>query len=175
MRNDRRRATRLAVCLAVTTTVSLQGTAAEDSPKRSASSIALAPCKLPGLLQTARCGVLDVPENPSKTTGRRLQISVAVIPATGEAQTDPLVPLMGGPGEDAISAATYFAKLFAPLRGDHDILLVDQRGTGRSGALRCALYAAEDPAVSLRDLFPPGAVKRCEQQLGARADLTQYT
>ena len=61
---------------------------------------------------------------------------------------------MGGPGEAAISEAAYFAELFAPLRRDHDILLVDQRGTGRSSALRCDLYSADDPAASLRDLFP---------------------
>src|SRR4030095_5713658 len=97
------------------------------------------------------------------------------IPATGQAQSDPLVPLMGGPGEEAIGEAHSSAEQFAPLRRDHDILLVDQRGTGRSNALRCDLYSADDPAVSLRDLFPPAAVKRCEQQLSARGDLTQYT
>jgi pimeloyl-ACP methyl ester carboxylesterase len=42
--------------------------------------------------------------------------------------------LMGGPGEDAIGAAEIYARQFAALRQDHDILLVDQRGTGRSGA-----------------------------------------
>src|SRR5207249_2956103 len=121
-------------------------------------------------------GVLDVPENPSKPNGRRLQIGVAVIPATGPtAQPDPIVPLMGGPGEEAIQEAAYFIEQFAPLRNDRDILLVDQRGTGRSGTLRCDLYSAEDPARSLRDVFPLAAVKRCEQQLSARADLTQYT
>src|SRR5262249_14515868 len=89
--------------------------------------------------------------------------------------SDPLVPLLGGPGEEAIGEAAYFADLFAPLRRDHDILLVDQRGTGRSGALHCDLYTPDDPAVSLRDLFPSAAVNPCEQQLSARADLTQYT
>jgi pimeloyl-ACP methyl ester carboxylesterase len=82
---------------------------------------------------------------------------------------------MGGPGEDAISAAAEFADQFVALRQDRDLLLVDQRGTGQSGALRCDLYSNEDAAVSLRDLFPLAAVKRCEQQLRARADLTQYT
>jgi pimeloyl-ACP methyl ester carboxylesterase len=81
---------------------------------------------------------------------------------------------MGGPGEEAISAAAYYAEHFAPLRRDHDILLVDQRGTGRSSTLRCDLYSANDPAISLRDLFPPAAVNRCLQHLSARADLTQY-
>lgn len=166
--------------LLLTTLVALQyacitNGAASENPPTGSSSIVLAPCKLPGLAEPARCGALDVPENPSKPNGRRLQIGVAVISATGKAQADPLVPLMGGPGEAAISEAAYFAEQFAPLRRDHDILLVDQRGTGRSSTLRCDLYSADDPAVSLRDVFPPAAVKRCEQQLSGRADLTQYT
>ncbi|MGH8285470.1 MAG: alpha/beta hydrolase, partial [Steroidobacteraceae bacterium] len=82
---------------------------------------------------------------------------------------------MGGPGEDAISAAAEFATRFASLRQDRDLMLVDQRGTGRSGALRCELYSAEEAATSLRDFFPLAAVRRCERQLRARADLTQYT
>ena len=177
-------ARRFGVYLVLTTIGSLPCTcpttaAAQDLAKRPTSAIVLTPCKLAGFEEAARCGVLDVSETAGKPRGkpmaRRLQIGVAVIPATGKAQADPLVPLMGGPGEDAISAAAYYATLFAPLRHDHDILLVDQRGTGRSSTLRCDLYAADDPAVSLRDLFPPAAVKRCEQQLTARADLSQYT
>src|SRR5687768_1502451 len=112
-----------------------------------ADSITLTPCQLPDVAEPARCGTLEVPENPGKPHGRRLQIGVAVIPATGKARPDPLVPLLGGPSEEAISSASYFVTQFAPLRRDHDILLVDQRGTGRSGALRCDLYAADDPAV----------------------------
>jgi pimeloyl-ACP methyl ester carboxylesterase len=181
VRGRHRWATRFNGCLILTTVVSLQCAdvakvaAAEDRPKRSTSSIVLTPCKFPGFAETARCGVLDVSENPNRPSSRRLKISVAVIPATGEAQADPLVPLMGGPGEGAISEAVYFAAQFAPLRRDHDILLVDQRGAGRSSTLRCDLYAAADPGVSLRDLFPPAAVQRCERQLSARADLSQYT
>ena len=181
MRNDHCRATRFLGCPLLATIVSLacagitNGAAAENPPQRARSSIVLTPCKLPGWTGTARCGVLDVSENPNKPSGRRLHIGVAVIPATGEARADPVVPLMGGPGEEAISAAAYYAEQFEPLRRDHDILLVDQRGTGRSSTLRCDLYAADDPAVSLRDLFPSREVKRCEQRLSARADLTQYT
>lgn len=154
--------------------VSIAGVAAADAPKRS-SPLVLTPCRLPGVSEVARCGVLVVPENPNRPGGRRLHIGVAVIPATEKAQTDPLVPLMGGPGEDAISDAADFVRQFASLRKDHEILLVDQRGTGRSNSLHCDLYTAGDPAASLRDLFPVAAVKRCEQKLSARADLTQYT
>lgn len=136
---------------------------------------ALSACTLPGIAQPARCGALGVPENPDRPDGRRLPIHVAIVPAAGPALPDPIVVLMGGPGEDAISAAAVFATRLAPLRDDRDLLLVDQRGTGRSGALQCNLHSPEEAAASLRDFFPLAAVTRCERQLRARADLTQYT
>ena len=145
--------------------------AAED--KR---TIVLTPCRFADLTRAARCGTLRVPENPDKPGGRRLSISVAVLPAANAAaRADPIVVLQGGPGEDAIGSAGFFAPRFAPLLDDRDLLLVDQRGTGKSGALPCTLYSAGDPAASLRDVFPVAAVKRCAQRLKARADLTQYT
>jgi pimeloyl-ACP methyl ester carboxylesterase len=101
---------------------------------------------------------------------------VAVVSATsGHSLRDPIVVLMGGPGEDAMGAAGIYAKQFEGLLADRDLLLVDQRGTGQSSPLRCDLYSAEDPAASLRDLFPPAAVERCRKRLQARTDLTQYT
>lgn len=146
---------------------------------RSAESfgaIELSSCRLPGIPQPSRCGVLEVLENPNRPAGRRLRIGVAVIPATGgQPHSDPIAVLMGGPGENAIGAAEIYARQFAALRQDHDILLVDQRGTGRSSALNCDLFSTERPAASLRDLFPLRAVERCERRLRAQADLTQYT
>jgi pimeloyl-ACP methyl ester carboxylesterase len=145
-------------------------------PAKQPGTIVLAPCRLVDFKDDARCGVLDVPENSNKPDGRRLSIAVAVIPAvTQPALVDPIVVLMGGPGEDAITAAGQVAEQFAALRQDRDLLLLDQRGTGQSGALSCELYSAKDPAISLRDLFSPAAVKRCAQRLRAHADLTQYT
>lgn len=139
-------------------------------------ALVLTSCRLADLTRAARCGRLGVPENPDKPGGRRLSIAVAVIPAAhAAARADPIVVLQGGPGEDTISSGAYYAKRFAPLLDDRDLLLVDERGTGKSGALPCTLYSASDPAVSLRDVFPLAAVKRCAQRLSARADLTQYT
>lgn len=137
--------------------------------------IKLTSCNLPDLPQPARCGVLNVPESPEKKGGRQLAIHVAVVPATGgSVQPDPIVLLMGGPGEEAISSASLWAELFAALRIDRDILLIDTRGTGRSATLRCDLYSADEPQASLRDFLPPAAVKRCVQQVSKHADLTQY-
>jgi pimeloyl-ACP methyl ester carboxylesterase len=139
-------------------------------------TIELSTCALPGIPQPARCGILVVSENPDLPAGRRLSIGVAVIPAIGQpARGDPIVPLMGGPGEDAISAAELYSKQFESLRQDRDILLVDQRGTGRSGALSCELFSSGQPAASLRDVFPEAAVERCARRLRRSADLTQYT
>jgi pimeloyl-ACP methyl ester carboxylesterase len=159
--------------------VSVANAAMVGSPSRTTESfgtIQLFSCKLSGVPQPARCGVLEVPENPNRPAGRQLRISVAVISATGgQPRPDPIAVLMGGPGEDAIGSAEIYAGKFAPLRQDRDILLVDQRGTGRSAALDCGLFSPQRPAASLRDLFPLTAIERCERRLRAQADLTQYT
>lgn len=160
----------------VSLTAAATGAAPRGPAPRPFGAVQLSPCALANVAQPARCGALDVPENPDQPGGRQIRISVAVIPAVGgQGLPDPIVVLMGGPGEDAISAAAEYASHFAPLRGERDLLLIDQRGTGQSGALRCALYSPEDAAASLRDLFPLAAVQRCERRLSARTDLTQYT
>jgi pimeloyl-ACP methyl ester carboxylesterase len=142
---------------------------------KASPGIELSSCTLPGVTQIARCGVLYLPENPGRPAGRRLPIHVAVIPATnGPTLPDPIVPLMGGPGEDAIGAASIYAEQFAELRATRDLLLVDQRGTGRSAALHCDLYSSKQVAVSLREVFPLAEVERCERRLRAHTDLTQY-
>ena len=136
----------------------------------------LVSCSLPDLDEPARCGTLEVPENPARPDGRKISVAFAVIPATsGKSSPDPVVPLYGGPGEDVLSEAGYIARQFAALRSSRDILLVDQRGTGRSGALKCRLFDPQAPARSLRDFLPPEAAKTCAQELSARADLTQYS
>ncbi len=145
-------------------------------PRSPLGAIHLSPCKLSGVPEPAHCGAIEVPENPNRPAGRQFKIGVAVIPAIGgQPRPDPIVVLMGGPGEDAIGAAEIYAEQFTVLRHDRDILLVDQRGTGRSAALDCGLFSSEQPEASLRDVFPLRAVKSCERMLSAHADLTQYT
>lgn len=147
-----------------------------NSDANSPHAVQLSSCRLAGVSQRARCGTLEVLENPNRPGGRKVRLSMAIIPATGKhPERDPIAVLMGGPGEDAISAAAIYARQFAPLRRDRDILLLDQRGTGRSGALPCTLYSTQHPEASLRDEFPVSAVETCERTLAQQADLTQYT
>ena len=137
---------------------------------------ALQTCSLPGVERSARCGAIEVPENPDRPGDHKLEIHFAVIPAAnGHPLPDPIVPLLGGPGEAATEAAEMLMPRLAPMLNDRDLLLVDQRGSGRSGALRCQLFSPDDPAESLQTLFPPMAVQRCEKDLAMHADLTQYS
>ncbi|MBB6092467.1 pimeloyl-ACP methyl ester carboxylesterase [Povalibacter uvarum] len=93
---------------------------------------------------------------------------------SGQALPDPIVPLMGGPGEEAISAAAYYSEQFASLLDKRDLVLIDQRGTGRSSALNCDMYRDEEAAENLQNFFPPSAVRRCARQ-HASADLSAYS
>ena len=134
------------------------------------------PCQLPGVTQAARCGMLSLAEDPENAGGRQLDIHFAVIPASsGKALPDPIVVLMGGPGEKAIESAPLYVGQLGALLSDRDLLLVDQRGTGQSAPLECHLFSPADPAASVRDYFPPAAVSKCVRELERTADLTRYT
>jgi pimeloyl-ACP methyl ester carboxylesterase len=138
--------------------------------------LALQSCSVPGVPRSARCGAIEVPENPDKPGLRKIKIHFVVIPAaSGHALSDPIVPLMGGPGEAAIEAGQVFVEQLGPMLNDRDLLLVDQRGTGESGALRCHLYSADNPAENLQNLFPLARVESCAKDLATHADVTQYS
>jgi len=88
----------------------------------------------------ARCGRLAVPENRDEPGGKILRLHVAVIPALRlQPEPDPLFVLSGGPGQAASDFYLSVAPAFARVRRDRDIVLVDQRGVGRSNRLDCAL------------------------------------
>lgn len=134
------------------------------------------PCQLANLARAARCGVLPVPEDPEHPRGRALSIHVAIVTASsGKSLSDPIVVLMGGPGEEAIAEAADYAEEFKALLDDRDLLLVDQRLTGQSAPARCHLYSSEVPAENLHDFFPPAAVELCKRLLEPLADLSHYT
>jgi pimeloyl-ACP methyl ester carboxylesterase len=150
--------------------------AVDGAQTRHAVAVALASCSVPGVQRSSRCGVVEVLENPDRPEARKLEIHFVVISAaSGHARPDPIVPLLGGPGEAAIDVAGALARQFAPMLNDRDLLLVDQRGAGRSGALRCRFFSPDDPAASLQNLFPPAAVEKCAKDLSLHADLTQYS
>lgn len=84
------------------------------------------------------CGYVAVPLEHAKPGGPTIKLAVAVLRASGSTrEPDPLVMLQGGPGGGTID--TYAAIMnSSPLRVARDIVLFDQRGTGKSlPALKC--------------------------------------
>ena len=119
------------------------------------------------------CGTLTVPEDHGVPGGRTIELSIVIAPAIEPREgAAPLFILDGGPGLAATSAAEFFLD---PLGREHragrDVVLVDQRGTGGSGALRCPALERRSP---LESMFPVGLVRECREELSRRADLTRY-
>ena len=116
----------------------------------------------------ARCGVLTVPEDRTQPSGATIDLSIAVVPALNRrAAAPPLFLLAGGPGQGATAMYASYAAAFARVNRNHDIVLVDQRGTGKSAPLTCDYpddWQAQDDTVSaLRQ-----ATLRCLQKYGER-------
>ncbi|MGB6356792.1 MAG: alpha/beta hydrolase [Steroidobacteraceae bacterium] len=134
--------------------------------------LALRECRLEHPLRLtslpARCGVLDVPEDRTRPDGARVGLSVAVVPALNRsAAAAPLFLLAGGPGQGAADLYASFAAAFARVNRDHDLVLVDQRGTGNSAPLSCRYpddwQAQGDPLPALRQ-----ATLDCLRKYGER-------
>ncbi|HVF63840.1 MAG TPA: alpha/beta fold hydrolase [Casimicrobiaceae bacterium] len=144
-----------------------------DAPER---SIALAECRLPKLATAARCGTVEVPEDRSKPDGRRISLFVAVLPATTlSPKPDPLLILAGGPGQSATSLAAFASRL-VEVRRTRDVVLVDQRGTGKSAPLACAAFVPEEKAADALDIDPLPRATRCVADLKDKGiDVAQYT
>jgi pimeloyl-ACP methyl ester carboxylesterase len=87
---------------------------------------------------TAGCGTFVVPENWAKPNGRKIGLHVVVLPALMKpAAKDAVTYLAGGPGSAATSETGGLWEAWSGLNLHRDILLVDQRGTGKSHAYSC--------------------------------------
>jgi pimeloyl-ACP methyl ester carboxylesterase len=152
------------------------GAAACGDGGGAARTLALTECRLPRLAVAAQCGTLEVPENRDAPQGRRIGLTVAVLAAnTLSPRSDPLFMLAGGPGQ----AATYlgpFAARMTDVRKDRDIVLVDQRGTGRSSPLACRALKEDETFGAAFDLDVVSRAADCVRELAALGiDPAQYT
>lgn len=132
----------------------------------SAAGAALQPCRVPGIKNEVRCGVLPRPLDPARPAGAAIDVHYVVVPAiTRRKLDDPVVLLAGGPGQSAIAVAPHVLPLLARLNQRRDVVFVDQRGTGRSAPLECEdarqrpLAEQADPARQF------DALMRCRQRL----------
>ena len=133
--------------------------------------------QLPGINNSILTGKLSVFENWDTKAGRKIDLNIVIIPGihSGDSST-PIFFIEGGPGAAATNNAPLFASDIFPYRQDHDIVLIDARGTGKSHPLNCAsLQIKNDLQDQLAEMYPVSAVQSCYDSLSKIADLQQYT
>jgi pimeloyl-ACP methyl ester carboxylesterase/membrane protease YdiL (CAAX protease family) len=87
---------------------------------------------------SAQCGTLEVLENPDQPSGRKIMLNVAVVKAqSSNPAPDPVFLLAGGPGQAASEAYLPILGSLDKISFKHDLVLLDQRGTGQSNPLSC--------------------------------------
>jgi pimeloyl-ACP methyl ester carboxylesterase len=152
--------------------------AAADKPTlkaRTIGSIPFEPCRTSDANIEGLCGKYDVYENRKSQTGRKIALNIMVLPAVSEKPApDPWIAIAGGPGQSSVEAyppAGYTTRI----RQQRDVVLVDQRGTGKSNPLPCEL---RDPKVAqeiIGESMAPEKVRACRAELEKKADLALYT
>jgi pimeloyl-ACP methyl ester carboxylesterase len=111
------------------------------------------------------CGRLDRPLDSSGALRGNVSIYFEFYPHTGPGKAAGLlVATEGGPGYPATGSRGEYLALFEPLRRTRDVLIMDNRGTGRSGALDC-------PELQSAERWTTGMVGACGESLGDRAAL----
>src|SRR6266446_6908388 len=134
----------------------------------------LKPCRVEGVNDELLCGKLTVFENRQTRIGRTIDLSLVVLPALDQkAKAEPLFDLAGGPGASSADGAGFYAGPGKEYRRRHDVVCVDQRGTGNSN--RLAIPRQKTPQYYLSEMYPVDYVREMRQALEKRADLTKYT
>jgi pimeloyl-ACP methyl ester carboxylesterase len=136
-----------------------------------ATSLALLPAPpAEAALRFERCGAflfscarLSVPLDRSGVTPGRVSLFVKRIRAQRRPRRGAVLVLAGGPGQSATRAFEGDGLgVVSPAFRNRDLIVLDQRGTGRSGLLRCG-------ALERSNLFDAGrAAGLCARRLGAR-------
>jgi pimeloyl-ACP methyl ester carboxylesterase len=134
----------------------------------------LHPCKGDDGPTDAYCGTMPVFENREAKVGRKIDLTIVVLPALSrDAKPDPVFFLAGGPGQGAAQLARGVRDIFRRVQADRDIVLVDQRGTGKSHPLDCKSESESLAEINEPDQTGLDRLKKCMN--GYDADLRLYT
>src|SRR5580658_987599 len=142
--------------------MSFQAGAAPPSDTLRVGTLELHPCPF----AQAYCGALDRPLDPSGRVPGTIPITFAIFPHTDTSTPagETIVAQEGGPGLPTIDSRSAYLQLFKPMLAHHDLLMVDARGTGSSGLVKCNYLQYEQ-------IQTVGAVGACGASLGDAADL----
>ncbi|MGH3140606.1 MAG: alpha/beta fold hydrolase [Gaiellales bacterium] len=94
----------------------------------------------------------------------RITVRYAVFRHTDRSQPplEPIVAFEGGPGYGSIGSASTYLFMLGKLHRRHDLIVMDQRGTGSSGAIDCPALQAGIPPYA-------AAAAACARRLGRTA------
>lgn len=132
-------------------------------PARAASALSFSPCPREAAFA---CTTIAVPLDRSGTVPGTIPLSVERMLADSQSaapnpSSSAVLALAGGPGQAADPLAGFIDKAIAPALRGRDLIVYDQRGTGRSDPLNCATTPTIEHAGSLGRL-----AERCALELG---------
>src|SRR5690606_14402118 len=142
-------------------------------------SIAFTPCSLSAPMSRtsleAQCATFEVPEDRANPAGRKIALNVAWLQPGdgGEKLPDPVFFLAGGPGQAAVASYPQLDPVFKEVRKRRSVILVDQRGTGKSNLLACG--GDDDAATDISPSAMRAQAAQCVETLSEKADLRHYT
>jgi pimeloyl-ACP methyl ester carboxylesterase len=87
---------------------------------------------------------------------------------------DPVLVLLGGPGDSPGARLAALARAHQALNERRSLVLVDQRGTGASSPLQCEVGSDDDLQSYLTEFLPAERVSACLSALRASVDLARY-
>jgi pimeloyl-ACP methyl ester carboxylesterase len=110
------------------------------------------------------CGAINRPLDPTGVVAGTISIGFEFYPRTDQTTSSlgTILTQEGGPGYSSTDTRDAYIGLYSRLRNHRDILIVDKRGTGLSGAINCS-------ALQNSDLSDPVALAACGTQLGRKA------
>ncbi len=147
-------------------------------PVAAAAAPLLESCRVPGLAQDAQCGSVRRPLDPDAPNGTQIDVRFAVLPALARnKKPDPVFFLAGGPGQSAMALAAQLSQQFSRVLYRRDLVLIDQRGTGRSAPLRCEDDARMHPLSEADPQVQLVQMRQCMDRLRQlpHGDLRHYT
>jgi pimeloyl-ACP methyl ester carboxylesterase len=111
---------------------------------------------------TGYCGTITRPLDPVNNAAGTIKIGFEFYPRSNASlpSLGTIVPQEGGPGYPSTGTREAYLGLFQRLRDRRDVLIVDKRGTGKSGPINCTALQQDDTA---------SAIAACATQLGSKA------
>src|SRR2546423_8800762 len=113
------------------------------------------------------CAKVTVPLDRSGTEPGSVNLVAERLRGRSGAKTA-VMGFPGGPGAATLSGRSGWLHDLGPSLGGRDLLLFDQRGTGRSDYLECGLFVGILPPLAITRLASAKSIERCANKLGKR-------